>query len=143
MALISVLVHEVVATDITPVEVLWKLRIRDGLRVWISFLILLSQFESLLEVGTLTEGDLSDWLAACLCQQELFFVAVGSVVGMVLLILTGIGLPSKIHLVNSRNKQIGLIGWYVLQMSVVSPVCLSSAEEARKLNVLLICWWST
>jgi len=143
VALISVLVHEVVATDVTPVEVLGQLGVWDRVGISICFLILLSQFERLLEIGTFSKLHFADWLTAGLSQEELFLIAVGSVVGMMLLILARIGLPSEVHLVNSRNEQIGLITWDVLQMGVVSPVSLSSSKEAGDLNVLLIWRWST
>lgn len=143
VALISVLVHEVVATDVTPVEVLGQLGVWDRVGISICFLILLSQFERLLEIGTFSKLHFADWLTAGLSQEELFLIAVGSVVGMMLLILARIGLPSEVHLVNSRNEQIGLITWDVLQMGVVSPVSLSRSKETGDLNVLLVWRWST
>ena len=69
MALVPVLIHEVVAADISPIKVVGKLRVWYRFSIWVRFLELLCLCDSSLEVGSLTELNLANWLTAGLSKQ--------------------------------------------------------------------------
>lgn len=100
MTLVSVLIHKVIATNSSPVMILWELGIGNRLGISVFGHELLSLLECSLEVGTLTKIGLSSDLAINLGKRD-WLIAVRSIVFVMFLIFANIGLPSEVHLVNS------------------------------------------
>ena len=61
-----------------------------------------------------------------------------SILRVVLLILTSIGLPAKIEVVDCLNKQVSLICWYMLVMCIESHMWLSFLPQEH----ILFIWWT-
>lgn len=135
MTLVSVLVHEVIATDISPVEVVRQLAVWNGISIRVVFLELLRFLNSRLEIGTLSELDGAGGLVVGLSEDQ-WLIAVSAVVVVRFLVFAHVSLPSQVHLVDGLDQQISLISRHVLNVRVVPRVRLSPTEE----DILLI-WW--
>lgn len=59
-----------------------------------------------------------------------------TVVSVMLLILARVGFPSQVHFIDSLDKQIGLVGWHVLQVGVVPSMGLP--ESSTEQDILFI-----
>lgn len=113
VSLVSMLVSEVKALDVSPVEVSWQLVVWDLVCRRILLLEVSCLFESSLEGSSLTELSIAGGSFICgLCFIFVFFglslgknlrLAVTSIVGVVLLVFASIGLPSKVERVDSVN----------------------------------------
>merc|ERR1719223_81437 len=135
MSLISMLIHEVVASNRSPVMVGWKLSIWDCFSIWVLSHEFLGLIKSSLEICTLSELSLACVRVVCLSKHD-WLITMVTIFAVSLLILANISLPSKVHVINCRNEQVSFIGWYVFQMSIVSLMGRSCTQE----YVLLI-WW--
>ena len=62
MALITMFACEIIATNVSPIEVVWYLVVGNRLCIWVFLLELLCLLNGSLEVCTLTKRNLSDWL---------------------------------------------------------------------------------
>jgi len=139
VALVPVFVHEVVAANISPVEVVGQFTVGNRLGVWVLLLEFLCLFNSGLEASSLAELDRANGLLAITSLSEHDrLIAVSSVVAVVLLVLAHISLPSQVHFVDCLDQQVGLIRRHVLQMSIVPCVSLSPSKQ----DILLIWWWA-
>lgn len=135
MALVSMLIHEIVSIDVSPVEVVWQLRIWDLLSLWVLLDELLGLLDGCFEVDAFSKLNITDRLLAtvrCLGEHD-WLVAMSPVVAMMLLVFADIGLPAKVHFIDSLDKKIGLVSRDMLQMSVMPSVGLSPAEEHIRL----------
>jgi len=128
MALVSVLVGEIVATNASPVKVLRQLIIRNLISRGVLLLELQSLFVCFFEVLTISE---CLWFRFSLCKFLWlnFFVAVSAILMMMLLVLAGICLPAELHLVDKLNQHIVVIRGHMSMMSIVSLVWLSQENE--------------
>lgn len=124
--LISEVTSEVISIDVSVVQTLWDLAIRNILRVLVHFLILSGFFKYGLEFFVILGTKfffwrlISDYLVQVLpiviislagLKKKCFLIAVLSIVWMVLLILANISLPAQVCCVDRGNQNIHLVRW--------------------------------
>lgn len=149
MRLVTVVGGEIEAVDVTPVERLWQVLVRNCIRFNILFLVFLDFLESGHKLGVfhvskfilihliealkgsgdvinahLLEQAHRNWqIIAVELKQSLvlwFVVAMSAVLGVGLLILADVSLPAEISSVYCINQQVHFIGRFVLQVHIVS-----------------------
>ena len=126
------LIHKIDPANISPIEIFWKLRIRNWLSCFILFLIQLSLIQSRLSHRCrphLTQLllRLIWYLSQRSCLVCFFIILLRaklSIIFMMLLVLARIRFPSNIQIIDCWYQQVVLVTGNVLQMSIVASVFL-------------------
>ena len=112
VTLISVLTGEVNTIYVSPVKVGWELTIWDRVGIWVFLLVFLGFRPSFSKVISCLKNlflTVKIFFTLDLGKLQSLLLAVRSVTCMMLLELAGICFPSKIHIIDGRDKKIILI----------------------------------
>jgi hypothetical protein len=127
VSLISVLIGEIVATDVSPIEVLWQFCICDLVSRLIFLLELLGLLKRAFEGLSMTKNECFSLLFGFInfvfrggLGQLEWCITMATVVGMMFLKLADICFPAKIQRVNGRNHDIVFIRGNVFMVCVDS-----------------------